>query len=484
MIRRLFLFTLLFISLSADAQNQFIGKWRGKINVQGVSLTLIFDIKESSLNNKRGIYSSELSVPQQGARNIPMSSTQIKKNKISIKSNVLGLEYQGKLEKNVLIRGEFEQNGQTFLLVLTKANEIQEELRQKPKPPFPYRSRNVQFSHGNGFIRFFGTYSYPKVDAYNSTTPVVILISGSGSQDRDETILGHKPFLIISDYLNRQNLAVLRVDDRGAGETKTKPSELKYTTADRITDVQSYIQFVRDSIGSKHPIYLLGHSEGARIAAEVAVKDTQVKRIIALGPALVNGAIINKYQNTNGLKKILRDSEYINAYLTLHDSIIGNSTELLSGRIKPSQIDSSIVNQLNQWKKHTPKNQSKKVKKRFEEVIKTDFDTYILHQYSQLLSNHWMLFFLQDDPIKWWTEIQQPCLLINGELDRQTPVELNKPVFDKYLSNKKNITYNTIDGINHIGQKAHTGHPSEYTEITTTVDSSVLGLIGTFFLED
>ncbi|MEC8693277.1 MAG: hypothetical protein VXX46_05820, partial [Bacteroidota bacterium] len=174
-----------------------------------------------------------------------------------------------------------------------------------------------------------------------------------------------------------------------------------------------------------------------------------------------------------------------NAYLTLHDSIIGNSTELLSGRLKPSQIDSSIVNQLNQWKKRTPKNQSKKVKKRFEKVIKTDdFDTYILHQYSQLLSNHWMLFFLQDNPIKWWTKIQQPCLLINGELDRQTPTVLNQPIFDKYLSNKKNITYNIIDGINHIGQKAQTGHPSEYTEITTTVDSSVLGLIGNFFLED
>ena len=88
MIRRLFLVTLLLTSLTADAQNQFIGKWQGKIDVQGVSLTLIFDIKESSLNNKRSIYSSELSVPQQGARNIPMSSTKIKKNKISIKSNV------------------------------------------------------------------------------------------------------------------------------------------------------------------------------------------------------------------------------------------------------------------------------------------------------------------------------------------------------------------------------------------------------------
>ena len=95
-----------------------------------------------------------------------------------------------------------------------------------------------------------------------------------------------------------------------------------------------------------------------------------------------------------------------------------------------------------------------------------------------------MLFFLQDDPIKWWTKIKQPSLLINGELDRQTPVELNKPLFEKYLSNKKNITYNIIASINHIGQKAQTGHPSEYTEITTTVDSSVLGLIGTFFLED
>lgn len=484
MIRRLILVAVIFISLTVEAQNQFIGKWRGKIDVQGMSLTLIFNIKESSLNKNRSIYSSELSVPQQGARNIPMSSTQIKKNKISINSNVLGLEYQGKLEKTEIIKGEFKQNGQTFPLVLTKTKEIQEEFRQNPKPPFPYQSRNVQFSHGNGFIRFFGTYSFPKGDSYTSTTPVVILISGSGSQDRDETIMRHKPFLVISDYLNRQRLAVLRVDDRGAGETKTKPSELKYTTADRVKDVQSYIQFVRDSMGSKHPIYLLGHSEGARIAAEVAVKDTQVTKIIALGPALVNGAIINKYQNINGLKKILRDSEYINAYLTLHDSIIGISTELLSGKLKPFQMDTSIKSELNEWKKHTPNKQYKKIKKKFEKIIKADFDKYILHQYSQLLSNHWMLFFLQDNPIKWWTKIQQPCLLINGELDRQTPTELNKPIFDKYLSNKKNITYNIIDGINHIGQKAQTGHPSEYTEITTTVDSSVLGLIGNFFLED
>ena len=484
MIRRLFLVTLLFISLTADAQNQFIGKWRGKINVRGVSLMLIFNIEESSVNNKKSIYSSELSVPQQGAKDIPMSSTQIKKNRIIIKSGVLGLEYQGKLKSPEMIEGQFKQNGQTFPLELIRTKEVQEELRQEPKPPFPYRSRNIQFSHSNGFIRFFGTYSYPKGDAYTSTTPVVILISGSGSQDRDETIMGHKPFLIISDYLNRQNLAVLRVDDRGAGETKTKPSELKYTTADRVTDVQSYIQFVRDSMGGKHPIYLLGHSEGARIAAEVAVLDTQVKKIIALGPALVNGAMINRYQNTNGLNEILKDDELIHAYLTLHDSIIGISNQMLTGRLKPSQIDSSIENQLNQWKKRTPKNQSKKVKRRFEKVIKTDFDTYVLHQYQQLLSNHWMLYFLSDDPLKWWTEIQQPCLLINGELDRQTPVILNQTVYNNSLSDKKNITYTILDGINHIGQKARTGHPAEYAEINTRIDSSVLTLIGEFFLKD
>lgn len=471
---------ILISSTSLSAQSNWIGLWTGSMDIQGIKLKLNFEIKKGN-TDKYVEYVSYLSVPQQGAKDIPMGETHIKRNKISISSKILGLQFHGKLSKDgKSINGTFKQHGQTFNLILESLPNPAEIQRQTIKTPIPYNSRQFQFSHENGFIRFFGTLTYPK--NFNDTTPVVILISGSGSQDRDETILGHKPFLILADYLTRTGLAVLRVDDRGAGETKTKPSELDYTTQDMVSDVQNYIRFIADSIGENHPLFLIGHSEGARIASEIAVKNSAVKKVIGFGPALVKGAEINKYQNLESLNRILEDSILIIAYLKLHDELIKLTTTDKSQLSDPVTLDSLIQSAIEKWKHTTDKSIARKIRKRFERKMKPDFDTYIKIQYRRLIGNKWMRYFINDDPIIWWKLVKQPVLLINGDLDRQTPLELNKPAFKKHLEAKKNISYEILKGINHLGQTATTGHPAEYGEIHTTIEPHILKRMELFLI--
>lgn len=454
-----------------------VGQWSGDLDVGGMRLKLEFNIKQIDAQ----IYRSYLSVPQQGAKDLPMDKTEVSKTKITIKSNLIGAVFVGKWDENNRIEGEFIQNGQTFKLVLLRGG-AQLNRPQTPQPPFPYLTRTVQFSNRQGTCRFQGTLTTPKSGRVKGS---IILFSGSGAQNRDEEIFGHKPFAVLADTFTKAGYNVLRVDDRGAGFTVCKPSEMEqFTTQDLIEDGKAYLKFVQDSLGVNAPILLFGHSEGCSIAAALAKNNPQISKIIGFGPALVSGAEINTYQNQSGVNALLKVSTLTAQYLRLHRQILTLTQNEAHFNISSDSLKQYIEPLYAFWTKSTPWRYRKKIEKRFAKIAKTSFTDYLLKSYHPLFQNAWMWHFLNSNAREDWQHVSQPTLLINGSLDIQTPVVLNEPAFNQYLRTNTALEYTILPQINHLFQRAKTGDIAEYGNIETTVDAEVLRVIFKFLERD
>ena len=453
------------------------GIWSGDLNAAGMQLKLEFEIKEVGTQ----IYRSYLSVPQQGAKDLPMDKTEVAKTKITIKSTVLGAVFEGQWDEQNRIKGVFTQNNHSFPLELVRGG-TKLNRPQTPQAPLAYHFRNVQFSNNKGTCRFQGTLSTPKSGRVKGS---IILFSGSGAQNRDEEIFGHKPFAVLADTFTKAGYNVLRVDDRGAGYTLCKPSELEnFTTQDLIEDGKAYLKFVRDSVDHSLPIILFGHSEGCAIIAALAKNNPEIHKLIGFGPPLVSGAEINTYQNQTGVQAALQDSTLTAEYLRLHRQILTLTQNEAHFKISRDSLKQHIGALYAFWTKSTPPRYRRKIEKRFEKIAKTSFTDYLLESYHPLFQNAWMWHFLNSNSREDWQLVSQPSLLINGSLDIQTPVALNKPAFEEYLSARANLQYTILPQINHLFQQAKTGNIAEYGQIETTIDAEVLRVIFEFLEKD
>ena len=456
---------------------KIVGQWSGNLDAGGMQLKLEFEIKEVSANT----YRSYLSVPQQGAKDLPMDKTEVSKTKITINSKVLGAVFEGQWDEQNQIKGVFTQNNYSYPLELVRGGALLKR-PQTPQPPFPYSTRTVQFSNSRGTCRFQGTLSTPKVSPAKGS---IILFSGSGAQNRDEEIFGHKPFAVLADTFTKAGYNVLRVDDRGAGFTVCKPSELEqFTTQDLIEDGKSYLKFVQDSLGKNVPILLFGHSEGCTIIAALAKNNPQISKIIGFGPALVSGAEINTYQNQSGVHAVLKDSTLTAQYLRLHRQILTLTQNEAHFKISSDSLKQHIETFYAFWTKSTPPNYRRKIEKRFAKITKKKFTEYLLSSYHPLFQNAWMWHFLRTDARTDWQQVTQSSLLINGSLDIQTPVVLNEPAFNQYLRTNTALQYTILPQINHLFQRAKTGDVAEYGQIETTIDAEVLRVIFEFLERD
>ncbi|MCZ8215835.1 MAG: alpha/beta hydrolase, partial [Cyclobacteriaceae bacterium] len=278
------LLTLL-VSLTTLAQG-INGQWNGLLKVQGTQLRVVFNIKQT----ENGL-SATLDSPDQGAKGIPTTASSFENGVLKIAIANLTVEYEGTLGSDNIIVGTFKQAGQTFPMNLSKEKVEKEKIvrPQEPAKPYPYYSEDVTFENKSAGISLAGTLTLPKKEGI---FPVVILISGSGPQNRDEELMGHKPFLVLSDHLTKNGIAVLRYDDRGTalskGDFKTA------TSADFATDVEAAMAYLktRKEINKKK-IGLIGHSEGGLIAPMVASRSKDVSFIVLLaGPGIPGDSIL------------------------------------------------------------------------------------------------------------------------------------------------------------------------------------------------
>ena len=439
------------------------GIWEGKLKINaGMELRLALKVEKG----KDGALKATLASPDQGADNIPISAIGLKDDELTFESKGIGAKYTGKKnEKGTAFEGEFNQWGANYPLKLAKTYKISLAPRpQTPKPPFPYRSENVAYENKPGGVHLAGTLTVP---SGAGPWPAVILITGSGAQDRDETLLGHKPFLVLADYLTRGGVAVLRVDDRGvggsSGSIKTATSE------DFAGDALAGIAFLKErkEIDSKK-IGLIGHSEGGIIAPMAAARSKDVAFIVLMAGTGLPGSQILEAQ----------------AQLILKASGISES-EMKIERINQKRLIDIIAQEKDEKAAQT------KLAAALKEIIaakpkserKADVDddggglaAVMVHGFN----NAWFRYFLAYDPRATLKMVQCPVLALNGEKDLQVPSKDNLAEIDKALKAGGNPNVKTVElaGLNHLFQPCKTGTPSEYASIETTIAPEALKVMG------
>jgi uncharacterized protein len=449
----LILFVIL-TNLSIYAQD-ISGKWNGILKVQGTQLRLVFNIAQT----EKG-YSSTMDSPDQGAKGIPVTSTIFENSILKLEISNASIQYEGTLAKNNTFIGTFKQGGQSFPLALTKEEIEKENVRrpQEPTKPYPYYSEEVEFQNTKDKIVLAGTLTLPE---RNGKFPAVILISGSGPQNRDEELLGHKPFLVLSDYLTKNGIAVLRFDDRGTAESTGNFKTA--TSLDFARDVEFAIKYLqtRKEI-NKNKIGLIGHSEGGIIAPMVAAKSKDINFIVLLAGTGIRGDQL-----------LLLQQELIGKASGISDEDLQKSKAINKGAfdiiLKSNDTDSlktELTNYIKEALKDNP--ESEKPKGMSE-------DDYVNLQVNQLVSP-WMNYFIKYNPAPTLEKVKCPVLAINGEKDLQVPAKVNLGAIEKALKKggNKRITTKELPNLNHLFQECKTGSPSEYSTIEQTISPIAL----------
>ena len=425
------------------------GQWNGVLKVQGTQLRIVFNITKT----ENGI-NSTMDSPDQGAKGIPTTSTNFENSILKITIANAKIEYEGILGKDNNIVGTFKQGGQSFPMNLTKEIIEKEKLLrpQEPTKPYPYYSEDITFENKKAGINLAGTLTLPKKDG---VFPVVILISGSGPQNRDEELLGHKPFLVLSDYLTKNGIAVLRFDDRGTalskGDFKTA------TSADFATDVEAGIDYLktRKEINKKK-IGLIGHSEGGLIAPMVASKSKDVSFIVLLaGTGIKGDKLLLLQQKLIGKASGISDDD-----LQKSELINRKAFDIVNKSNNLEQLRTDLTKYIKQQLKDNPN---------AEKPSGMSDDDFVNLQVKQI-ANPWMQYLIKYNPAPTLEKVKCPVLAINGGKDLQVPPKENLDAIKKALTKgrNKNIKTKELPNLNHLFQECKTGSPSEYAKIEQT----------------
>ena len=451
------------ISLSIYAQD-ISGKWNGILKVQGIQLRLVFNITQTEEG-----YSSTMDSPDQGAKGIPVTSINYENQILKLEISNAGIQYEGTLDKENVFIGTFKQAGQSFPLNLTKEKLEKEKVirPQEPIKPYSYYSEKVKFENTKDNIVLAGTLTLPKK---KGVFPAVILISGSGPQNRNEELLGHKPFLVLADHLTKNGIAVLRFDDRGIAES-TGDFQIA-TSLDFARDVEFAIKYLqtRKEI-NKNQIGLVGHSEGGIIAPIVAAEFEDINFIVLLaGTGIRGNQLLLLQQELIGKASGINDTELQKAKV-----INKGAFDIVLKSNNTDSLKRELTDYIKQALKDNPGS---------EKPEGMSEDDYVKLQVNQLTSP-WMQFFIKYDPSIILEKVKCPVLAINGAKDLQVSPKVNLDAIKKALEKggNKNVTTKELPNLNHLFQECETGLPSEYVTIEQTFSPIALDEITKWILK-
>jgi uncharacterized protein len=418
----------------------------GVLDTGSIKLRVIFHIA----NTSDGL-TATLDSPDQGMKGMPTSS--VKRDGASLKIEVQKISgvFEGKIAADLSsIDGTWSQGGGTLPLTLKRVTEkdkaeLEPKRPQNPVKPYPYREEEVTYENKVQNVTLAATLTTPQS---KGPFPGVVLITGSGPQDRDETLLGHKPFLVLSDYLTRHGIAVLRADDRGTG--KSTGVFATATTADFATDTEAGVAYLKTRAEvDPHKIGLIGHSEGGVIAPMIAARNKDVAFIVMMAGTGVPGdevlvAQIEAINIANGktpeaaAKDAAREGEILKLVETTND---------------PAQLE-----------------------KELKEKMPVDAPATQAGLQVELLTSPWFKYFLTYDPATALRKVTCPVLVLNGSLDKQVLPDQNLPAIRKALAEagNKNVEIDELPGLNHLFQTAKTGSPTEYAQIEETISPVAL----------
>ncbi len=440
------------------SQVKITGNWLGKLKLpDGNELRVVFKLSEESENK----YKALLDSPDQGVKDITCEDVLIKNDSIIIKVPLVNGWYEGKIKWDAnIIEGKWYQAGQFLKLDLKYSEDYTGIKRpQEPKPPFPYKVEDVIFENEDDGVYLSGTLTYPEE---GESFPAVILITGSGPQNRNEEVFGHKPFLVISDFLTRNGFAVLRFDDRGVGASTGDFS--KATTFDHANDVLWAIEYLktRDEIDVDN-IGLLGHSEGGMIAQIAAVENPyDVKFIVMLAGVAIPGDELILLQSEKIALSEGRPKSEIDENIKRQKFII----DLL----KSDAPNHSIENEIRKFLSETFPDESKLNQQEREEIKK------LIDNQIKTVTSDWYRNFLKFNPAVYLEKIKCPVLALNGEKDVQVPPKENLKAIENSLKKADNKNFKVLElkGLNHLFQSSNTGSISEYAMIEETISPVAL----------
>ncbi len=423
------------------------GNWEGILGVSpAVKLRLRWSLVATD-----GKLSGYLVSLDQGNAEMPLSLATSDGKKVHLEAASIGATFDGHLEAGKLT-GTFTQRGLSLPLELTHTGAVTARLRpQLPKAPFPYDDHEVTVAGANG-VTLAGSLTEPRG---KGPFPAVVLITGSGQQDRDESLFGHKPFLVLADALTRRGIAVLRVDDRGMGGSKGEVQTA--TTVDFADDVRASLKFLRARAEiRKDAVGLIGHSEGGLIASLVAAGNPDVAFVVLLASTGLTGAKVIESQIAHLMKAAGAPAAEITAHVDQQRVI----DTIVVGEKDDAKLQIKLKEAL---KNATPSEQAR-----------------ILHE----AMVPWFRSFLALDPAVSLRKITCPVLALDGSLDLQVISAENLPAIRAALEagGNKAVTATELPGLNHLFQTAKTGLPNEYVQIEETMAPSVLKTVGDFIL--
>lgn len=429
------------------------GAWMGTLEMGSMKLRVVFHI----VNSADGL-TATLDSPDQGANGIPTSS--VTRHGASLKievKRVLGA-FDGKIAADLSsIDGTWSQGGNTTPLVLKRmkdAAELEIKHPQVPVKPYPYHEEEVSYDNKVQNVTMAATLTTPQG---KGSFPAVVLITGSGPQDRDESLLGQKPFLILADYLTRHGIAVLRADDRGVGKSTGVFADA--TTADFATDTEAGVAYLKTrSEINPRKIGIIGHSEGGVIAPMIAARNKDVAFIVMMAGTGVPG-----------------------------DQVLVAQLEAISiaNGQAPEQAAKAAERQREILKLVETEKDPAALEKEIKEKMPADAPEAQAGLQVQQLTSKWFRYFLTYDPATALRKVTCPVLALNGSLDKQVLPDQNLPAIRKALEEARNKHFeiDELPGLNHLFQTAKTGSPAEYAQIEETMSPVALEKMASWILK-
>ena len=437
---------------SANAISPAEGTWQGAIETGNMRMRLQLHL---SHDDQKRLAASVDSLDQ-GVQGIPAANVSERSGKVKLELPAFNAEYVGTLspDKNE-INGHWSQNENLETLTFRRSDQVLELRRpQNPRKPYPFREEEVSFASGDGKATLAGTLSLPPG---TGPFPAAVLVGGSGPNDRDESVAGHKPFLILADFLTRKGIAVLRYDKRGISGSTGDFSEA--TIEVFAQDAQSALAYLakRTEVDAKR-LGVVGHSEGGILAALAATGSPDVKWVVLLAtPA------------STGERTLLHQSELI----------------ARAGGLPEDQIERSLAFDRKAYAAVRQSKDPAALEPRLQELVDQSglgaaMPPAALQAQIKLMGSPWFREFLDFDPLPLLTKLQCPVLALAGDRDLQVDSLENVPLLRQAYesSGNKDFTVVEIEGVNHLFQKAQSGSPALYGAIEETIAPEVLAAIG------
>ena len=394
-----------------NTSDVLIGSWSGKLKVGANALTLVLHVEQGD-----GYLICTMDSPDQGAKGLNIYKEYLTDDSLSLKVTQIGASFRARVEESKMV-GTFSQMGMNFPLTLEKGS-YEVRRPQHPTPPYPYKTEEVSFVNKADNATLVGTLTYPTNFKEMKHVPVVVMVTGSGLQNRDEEIFNHKPFLVIADYLARHGIASLRYDDRAFGAS---------TGGARIHNQATSLDYKRDAIAAIDflkarnefaQVGVIGHSEGGYIAFMLG-SEKQVDFAISMAGTGVKGEVVL----TSQVHEILK--------------MQGQTTTLTTEQCRQQALTTK---------------------------------------------SEWMKWFLDYDPTTDISRTTCPVFALNGDKDLQVISSLNLKAIKETLPPNKYSLVKEYAGLNHLFQHCHTGLPTEYNTIEETISEEVLRDIATWIL--